>query len=106
MAATTANAKGMTASELNASLGGAIAALTHFDAEKLEELEGRASAMLASGDFRTLFPAGDAERQADLDEIVAKHRLLGSLLASTSLNLNVLERLHSRNAVGEVSWVR
>lgn len=105
-AMTTADANEMKAGDLNAALGSAIAALTRFDADKLEEIEKSVSTMLASKNPGTLFPANDSQRQANLDEIVAKHRLLGSLLASTNLNLNVLERLHSRNSMGEVSWVR
>ncbi len=103
---TTTTATVTKASDLNAALENAIAALTRFDADKLEAIEGTVSAFFASNDFRTLFPAEDAERQSNLDRIVANHRLLGTLLASTSLNLNVLERLHSRNSIGETSWVR
>ena len=105
-ATTTKNATERKAAELNEALSSAVDALTHFDAERLEEIEGRVSALLRSNEASPLFPAADAGRQANLDQIVANHRLLGSLLASTSLNLNVLQRLQQRNATGEVSWVR
>jgi hypothetical protein len=91
-----------TTGDLNAALEEAIAALTHFDADKLEEIEGKVSALIAGNDASRLL----ASENASLDQVIANHRLLGTLLASTSLNLNVLERLHNRNAMGETSWVR
>ena len=103
---TTTTANVTRAGDLHAALESALAALTRFDADKLEEIEGKVSAFLAGNDPRTLFPADDAERLTNLDQILANHRLLGTLLASTSLNLNVLQRLHNRNSLGETSWVR
>ena len=105
-ATTTTTANVTRASDLTAALESALAALTHFDANTLEEIEGKVSAFLAANNLRALFPPEDAERQANLDRIIANHRLLGTLLASTSLNLNVLQRLYNRNSLGETSWVR
>ena len=92
------------ASDLSAALDNAIDALTSLDADKLEELERMVTASLAEADQRTLFAENGNEREAQLDKIQASHRLLGTLLASTSLNLNVLERLHSRNSIGDATW--
>ena len=94
------------ASDLSAALDAAIAALTRLDADRLEEIEGMVSQSLLQIDPKTLFASGESEGQVALEEIHASHRLLGTLLASTNLNLNILERLHSRNTMGDTSWVR
>ena len=100
-AMTTTNRSVPGAVDLSAALDSAIAALTSLDAEKLEKIEGEVSGLLAMDGGPQLMAS-----PVELQEIVARHHLLGTLLANTSLNLNILERLHSRNSLGETSWGR
>ena len=98
---TTITTTSINAANLSVALGSAIAALTSLDAEKLEKIEGDVSGLIAADGVSQL-----SATPVEMQEIIARHRLLGTLLASTSLNLNILERLHNRNSLGETSWVR
>lgn len=110
--------KGMSGDELSAlsterfvsiALDEAIAALATLDADRLEAITANVAAMVAS---RPLIEAtagvmaDRAAREEDLREVMARHRLLGHLLETTSLNLSVLQGLRRRNSIGGDLWVR
>ena len=102
MASTTNIATAPGVNQLAQALDEAIAALTSLDAPRLEGIESTVSGMLDGVNAQTFFGSIETE----LPEITARHRLLGSLVASTELNLAVLQRLHARIATGEAAWVR
>ncbi len=82
----------------------AVDGLAALDAERLERIERELSAETRGGE--SLFAERDARKEDALRAVVATHRLLGSLLASTAVNLKVLEGLRSRNDAGDGRWGR
>lgn len=94
---------------VSGALDEAIAALAVLDADRLEEITSGVAAMVAG---RPAIEAGEAmvsargAREEDLREVMARHRLLGHLLESTGLSLNVLQGLRRRGSLGGDLWVR
>lgn len=95
----------MTMDHLAGVLEETVDGLTALDAERLEKIERELSAGL-SGNPASLFAQRDARQDEALRAVVATHRLLGSLLASTAINLNVLQGLRDRNGMGDGRWGR
>jgi len=83
----------------------AVDGLTALDAERLEKIERELSAGLSSG-AGSLFAERHARQDEALRAVMATHRLLGSLLASTEMNLGVLEGLRRRSDTGDGRWAR
>jgi hypothetical protein len=95
----------MTVERLALVLHDTIDGLTALDAERLEKLERELAAEAAAGSD-SLFAERDARKEDALRVVMATHRLLGSLLASTAVNLSVLEGLRRRNDLGDGRWGR
>lgn len=96
----------LTTGSLAAALDQAIAALTQLDCERLERIEQEMLSAIAARE-QISFLAGDgSERERQIGEIRARQRLLGRLLESTSLNLQVLDRLSERSFSGSHAWAR
>lgn len=95
----------MTMERLADVLRNAVDGLTTFDADRLEAIERELTAETA-GEAGSLFAERDARKEEALRAVMATHRLLGSLLASTAVNLSVLEGLRRRNDVGDGRWAR
>jgi hypothetical protein len=92
----------MTMDRLAGVLEDAVHSLTTLDAERLERLERE----LSAADTNSLFAVRETRQDDALRAVVATHRLLGTLLESTSMNLNVLEALRRRNHPGDGRWGR
>ena len=95
----------MTVERLADVLRNAVDGLTTLDADRLETIERELTAETAGG-TGSLFAERDAHQEEALRAVMATHRLLGSLLASTAVNLSVLEGLRHRNDVGDGRWAR
>jgi len=95
----------MTVEQLAGVLEDAVHSLTALDAERLEKLERELSTAIATG-ADSLFAERDARQEDALRAVMATHRLLGSLLESTTINLNILETLRSRTGTGDGRWGR
>lgn len=95
----------MTMERLADVLRNAVDGLTTFDADRLETIERELTNETAGG-TEALFAGRDAAKDDALRAVMATHRLLGSLLASTAVNLSVLEGLRRRNDVGDGRWAR
>ncbi len=95
---------GMTVERLAGVLEDAVEGLTALDAERLERLERELSAEVSHGD--SLFAERDARKGDALRAVMATHRLLGSLLESTAVNLSVLDGIRRRTDLGDGRWGR
>jgi hypothetical protein len=98
---------GITAERLAGVLEEAVHSLAALDADCLEKLERE----LSTETTDSLFIGRDARHGDAIRAVMATHRLLGSLLQSTKMNLNVLHTLRRRNApghndTGDGQWVR
>jgi hypothetical protein len=94
---------------VSGALDEAIAALAVLDADRLEEITANVTAVLAGRpaiEAAERMAASRGAREEDLREVLARQRLLGHLLESTSVNLNVLQGLRRRNGIGGDLWVR
>ena len=96
----------LTAGSLAAALDEAIGALTALDAERLESIECEMLATVAAREQLSFLAADRAERERQVDEVRVRQHLLARLLESTSLNLQVLQRLGRRSCSGGDAWVR
>ena len=94
---------------VSGALDEAIAALAVLDADRLEEITASVTAMIAvrsTVEVSEAIVASRGAREEDLREVMARQRLLGHLLESTGLSLNVLQGLRRRGSLGGDLWVR
>jgi hypothetical protein len=95
----------MTLMRLAHVLNEAVDGLTALDAERLEKIEEELTTATTSNS-ESLFAEREARSDDALRSVMATHRLLGTLLASTAVNVSVLERLRRRNDLGDTRWGR